>query len=237
MKSTRPPPAYTDIETNTEANTIQVMPTPQASTSTLLPHPSRRASSDAHEVQVNAHPPIQNRRELQVQPQISSPRRQQQYPPQPQMSVRGGGDRNVENKPYNWRGEREWTKGLCCCFGDCGTCEGFHSFRTHFLSTFSFFIIVILSSLCHIYANNLSLLLQGCTACWCPCMTYSSNRSRRQALERNGAPHPEGGYSCGGDCLLFCFIHSFSATLCGWVLEVGDRLLSFTFPHPPLCSH
>jgi len=107
---------------------------------------------------------------------------QQPYPGQPQMTVNGGGNRNPENKPYDSKGEREWTNGLCSCFGDCGTC---------------------------------------CVACWCPCITYNSNKSRRQALEQSGAPHHDGGENCGSDCFLFGLIHCFTSF--GWVLEVGAR--------------
>jgi len=130
--------------------------------------------------------PVQ-RQPTQPTPRSSPPLVQTErykYPPQPQMSVGGqtGGNRNIADKPYDWRGEREWTHGLCDCFGTCGT---------------------------------------WCTAFWCPCITYGLNRSRRLALERNGFPHPEGGYSCGGDCLLFALVHT--VTGCGWVLEVGER--------------
>jgi len=61
----------------------------------------------------------------------------------------------------------------------------------------------------------------GCTAFWCPCVTYGSNRTRRLALERNGAPHPEGGTSTGGDCLLFGLVQCVSGF--GWVLEVSSQ--------------
>ncbi|EJD54786.1 PLAC8-domain-containing protein [Auricularia subglabra TFB-10046 SS5] len=33
-----------------------------------------------------------------------------------------GGNRNAKNLPLNSSGEREWSNGLCSCFGDCGTC-------------------------------------------------------------------------------------------------------------------
>jgi hypothetical protein len=53
----------------------------------------------------------------------------QQYQAQPQMAA-GGGNRNSQNKPYDANGKREWTNGLCSCFGDCGTCECLDFFCT-----------------------------------------------------------------------------------------------------------
>ncbi|CAG7847057.1 SubName: Full=Uncharacterized protein {ECO:0000313/EMBL:CCA68207.1} [Serendipita indica DSM 11827] len=40
----------------------------------------------------------------------------------PGMTMVAGGNRNAENKPYDSKGEREWSNGLCGCFGDCLTC-------------------------------------------------------------------------------------------------------------------
>ncbi|KAA1473151.1 PLAC8-domain-containing protein [Dentipellis sp. KUC8613] len=40
----------------------------------------------------------------------------------PMQTGAGGGNRNVLNKPYNGNREREWSHGLCSCFGDIGTC-------------------------------------------------------------------------------------------------------------------
>ncbi|KAG8858124.1 hypothetical protein FRB91_010341 [Serendipita sp. 411] len=34
----------------------------------------------------------------------------------------GGGNRNTKNKPYDSHGKREWTNGICDCFGDILTC-------------------------------------------------------------------------------------------------------------------
>jgi len=174
------PPAYDDIplqqRAGTSRNSLSARFSMRSARRSLRPSPNAAPPHDVQVVGLSEQAPVSPK-----------PLHQQQYPPQPQMSISGaqvGGDRNIANKPYDWRGERPWTYGMCNCCGACGTC---------------------------------------CTACWCPCMTYSSNRSRRQALERNGAPHPEGGHSCGGDCLLFCCIHSFSLMSCGWVLEVVER--------------
>ncbi|KDQ60390.1 hypothetical protein JAAARDRAFT_125936 [Jaapia argillacea MUCL 33604] len=38
------------------------------------------------------------------------------------MAVGGGGNRNVKNLPFDANGQREWSNGICGCFGDVGTC-------------------------------------------------------------------------------------------------------------------
>jgi hypothetical protein len=40
----------------------------------------------------------------------------------PGMTMASGGNRNVKNIPFDSKGEREWSNGLCSCFGDCLTC-------------------------------------------------------------------------------------------------------------------
>ncbi|PVG00811.1 PLAC8-domain-containing protein [Serendipita vermifera] len=94
----------------------------------------------------------------------------------------GGGNRNVKNIPFDSKGEREWSNGLCSCFGDCLTCI---------------------------------------VAAWCPCIVFSQNKTRLQHMETQGYPHPEGGESCGSDCMLHCLL-----TAClgaGWILQIGNR--------------
>lgn len=77
----------------------------------------------------------------QQQQQIPQPQFQQPYQPPPDFSqtrsqpqpypvmqttqpvpVQGMDVRNVKNLPRTGSGEREWSHGLCDCFGDCGTC-------------------------------------------------------------------------------------------------------------------
>ncbi|KAJ7281372.1 PLAC8 family-domain-containing protein [Mycena rebaudengoi] len=38
------------------------------------------------------------------------------------MQVAAGGNRNAANKMFDANGKREWSHGLCDCFGDFGTC-------------------------------------------------------------------------------------------------------------------
>lgn len=40
----------------------------------------------------------------------------------PQMTTVSGGNRNARNLPLDANGERDWSNGLCSCFGDFGTC-------------------------------------------------------------------------------------------------------------------
>ncbi|KAJ7065305.1 PLAC8-domain-containing protein [Mycena amicta] len=42
--------------------------------------------------------------------------------PMPTMGMKQGGNRNALGKPLNSSGKREWSHGLCDCFGACGTC-------------------------------------------------------------------------------------------------------------------
>lgn len=108
-----------------------------------------------------------------------------------------GGNRNALNKPFDSKGEREWSHGFCDCFGDFGTCKFYcHSaliqqwWTTHF---------------------------PGCISWFFPCIIYSQNKTRLEALERTGQPHPSGGDSIGGDC---CIHAGLTFCGCGWVLQV-----------------
>ncbi|ETW76056.1 hypothetical protein HETIRDRAFT_390466 [Heterobasidion irregulare TC 32-1] len=59
-----------------------------------------------------------------------------------------------------------------------------------------------------------------CLSFWCPCIAYSQNKHRLEHLEQHGAPHPEGGESCTGDCAIHTLLNCFG---CGWVLQIGTR--------------
>ncbi|KIJ93211.1 hypothetical protein K443DRAFT_112381 [Laccaria amethystina LaAM-08-1] len=54
----------------------------------------------------------------------STPQGPQSTQPGPtaNMSVSGGGNRNVLNLPLDAEGKRDWSHGICDCFGDIGTC-------------------------------------------------------------------------------------------------------------------
>ncbi|CAK5272335.1 unnamed protein product [Mycena citricolor] len=53
--------------------------------------------------------------------QNQGPYMSQQPMPTMGMQVGAGGNRNAANKPLNSSGKREWSEGLCGCFGACGT--------------------------------------------------------------------------------------------------------------------
>ncbi|KAL7410583.1 hypothetical protein BDY24DRAFT_344007, partial [Mrakia frigida] len=60
-----------------------------------------------------------------------------------------------------------------------------------------------------------------CVACWCPCVTYASNKSRLQYLQTSNIPHPHHGESMNGDCCAYgCLQVSFGL---GWVLAFANR--------------
>jgi len=60
-----------------------------------------------------------------------------------------------------------------------------------------------------------------CLATFCPCVVYSTVKSRLSFLERNNYPHPSGGECCTSDC----FVHGLLTSLCGvgWVMQIGLR--------------
>jgi len=103
----------------------------------------------------------------------------------PRMNVNivysGGGDRNSLGKPADKDGQREWSHGLCDCFGDCGTCV---------------------------------------TSWFCPCITWSRNKTRMMHFENRGVPHPDGGEKFGGECAMHGLL-----CVCGlgWILQIGTR--------------
>lgn len=163
------------------------------------------------------------------------------------MTVTPGGNRNPANKPLNANGEREWTHGLCDCFGDCGTCESHFCVVTslgsissrlslsflivlpHSNGRFSFITSVHCTPATFRHGSSgcssvLTLLFPGFVAWFCPCMIYQSNKSRREALE-HGAPHPQGGENTGSDCGIFGILQCCVGA--GWVLEVS-RFSSFS---------
>jgi len=100
----------------------------------------------------------------------------------PQMTTTSGGNRNAKNLPQDANGKRDWTNGICSCFGDFGTC---------------------------------------CVACWCPCIIYGQNKTRVKHLREKGYPHPEGGESCGSDCMVLGLITCFTGL--GWILQIPLR--------------
>lgn len=156
-------------------------------------------------------PPPQVYAQQQQSPQPQSPYQQQpgypQIQPQPYpamqttvtqpTAIQGMDVRNMRNKPRDANGDREFSNGLCGCFDACGTCAYFHP------------------RLCFVC---LTLHITGCLAWCCPCITYGQNKTRLDHLQRNGYPHPDGGESCGVDCL----VHG--ALMClggwGWILQV-----------------
>jgi len=52
-----------------------------------------------------------------------------------------------------------------------------------------------------------------CEAWWCPCITYGRNKTRLNALEQ-GHAHPQGGESCGTDCMVFALVQCFTGLGC-----------------------
>ncbi|KAI0279927.1 PLAC8 family-domain-containing protein [Russula aff. rugulosa BPL654] len=45
------------------------------------------------------------------------------HPSQPwPNTVLVGGNRNAKNRPIGSNGKRDWSHGICSCFGSCGTC-------------------------------------------------------------------------------------------------------------------
>jgi len=64
----------------------------------------------------------------------------------------------------------------------------------------------------------------GWTVCmkstFCPCVIYSQNKTRLDHLEREGRPHPDGGDSCGTDCLIYYCLGSINWS---WLLQMAER--------------
>ncbi|KAH8085981.1 PLAC8-domain-containing protein, partial [Cristinia sonorae] len=61
-----------------------------------------------------------------------------------------------------------------------------------------------------------------CLTAWCcPCIVWGQNKTRLEHLERTGQPHPDGGESCGSDCMLHLLLDVCGGW--GWVLAVVSR--------------
>lgn len=124
-----------------------------------------------------------------------------------------GGNRNAKNCPVGSDGKRDWSHGLCDCFGSCGTCTLIqHSY------------LYVSNQL----SNHLSV---GCMSIWCPCIVYSKNKQRLRNLKTHGTPLPGGGDTCDGDCCLYCGLGLFGL---GWVLQVCSDVDMMHTVHGPL---
>ncbi|KIJ93212.1 hypothetical protein K443DRAFT_684660 [Laccaria amethystina LaAM-08-1] len=120
-----------------------------------------------------------------------------QPPPQKEMVVEKGGNRNAKNIAVDDDGLREWSFGLFSCCGQPRLCAS----RLE--------IMVV------------SLTLLGCAASFCPCVIQAQNERRLDYIARHGTPDPQRRAFCVGETLTYGIIDLI--TNLGWALQVATR--------------